>query len=151
MSNEELYYYSIALTAGFVDMEAYRVRLNQAFLEDETESDILFTLEMCTGNLQKTIDEINNFLYGKIAEINFSAVGLLVGTESQKKLSVDQESIRTLTKQWSHLGDLLPFEIRHEDLFNTMRLLDMYGQFHSTIQMNEEVYKVINKLHNAMG
>jgi hypothetical protein len=124
ISNEELYFYSLSLTTGFVSMDEYKVWLHQAFLEDDTQNDILYELELRTGSLHDTLSELNYYLYDKIPLLNFNTIKTLIASASQKTLNLNPDSMMTVTRHWYRLWKLLPNRIAHEEPFFLMSYID---------------------------
>ena len=114
MNFEELYVYGLLLRVGLVTMSEYGKWLDKIYLSSDDES-IVFELEDCSGDLNKTASLIDSIALSK--DIDFSIVGKLLFLKLEELYYDSSIDFRKLSKYANSIWEMLPLDIANEKPF----------------------------------
>lgn len=139
INNEELYFYYISLKTKFVSLDDYKIWLNHVFLTVETQNNILYELEWCSEDLDKTVDILYSYLYDKICFLNFQSIGRLIINELRKKYNNNLNYLRETTYKLYKIWCLLPSNIAEREPFLTFNSIDDSWVWNGKEQIEEKM------------
>jgi len=144
LSNEKLYFYYISLSTEFISFSEYKNHLNDLFLADDSQNETLLELESSTESTKKTINILNDYLFDKIALIDFQMVGEMLIEELRKQYDDNADSLKDLTHKLYGIWILLPSKISAEEPFIKLNSIDDSWSWGD----KEQVVKNVNWLFN---
>jgi hypothetical protein len=144
MTNEELYFFAVSLSVGFVPHENYIEQLNNAFLLDKTDDALLLELQFCTNDMRKTIDVLNAYLYDKISTLNYDLVAKMILTNIKNQYDKSPDSIKELTHSLYDIYSVLPYHVVGKEPFFTMSYIDDAWDWGDYNQIKERFEWLIN-------
>ena len=143
MKNEEFYFYFISLKTDFIKFADYESWLNGMFLNNNA-NDFLLELQFCTNDIEKTIYNLNIYLYNKLASLDYHEVGKMIMSELRKQYNKNLDSMQTVTPKLYKIWNLLPPEISNQEPFINFVSIDDYWD----ILGREKILKSLQKLFN---
>lgn len=117
--DEQLYFYYISLKTGFVSFGEYIEWLHGQFLT-EASREVLLDLELCSGDVEKTIDTMYGYLFDKISTLNYWEIGKEISKTLHLKNKDDIESLREISEALYKMWCLLPPKISEKTPFLSM-------------------------------
>ena len=139
INNEKLYFYYISLKTNFISHDDYKIWLHKNFLIDETENNIVFELEWCSENIDKTVDTLYSYLYDKISFLDFQFIGKLIINELRKKYNENPGCLRETTYKLYQIWCLLPRNIAEKEPFLTFNSIDDSWAWNGKEQVEEKM------------
>ena len=124
LCDEEFYFNYISLKTLFISFDDYKKWLNEIFLRDNSQNEIILKLEWHTGDLEKTIDELYIYLYDKLSSLDYHVVAKMIINELKVKYANNPESLKELTHKLYDIWNLLPSEIVDKEPFFTLNHID---------------------------
>ncbi len=122
--NETLYFLYLSFSAGLIGFNDYAERLNELLLEDKGENHILLELQSCTGNLKKTISLLDLYLFEKMAQLDYQAVGRMLVNEVRRQYDNGHDNLKQLTHSLYNIWRLLPEKVAEKEPFNKLKTID---------------------------
>lgn len=124
IENEKLYFYYIYLSTGLMSLGDYEESLNDLFLADDGQNDVFLELQLCVGNLEKTITALDIYLFDKIVKLDFEVFGEILIKELRKQYSDNPNTLKELTHILYSIWTLLPSEVSEKEPFIKLNSID---------------------------
>lgn len=141
---EKLYFYYISLSTGLISLDDYEENLNDLFLADDGQNDIFLELQLCTGNLEKTITALNIYLFDKIVKLDFQAFGEILINELRKQYTYNPNTLKKLTHILYSIWTLLPSEVSEKEPFIKLNSIDDSWSWGGKEKVIEDVNRLLN-------
>lgn len=145
---EKLYFYYISLVTEFISLDDYGKRLNDLFLADDDHNDIFLELQFCTGNIEKTIDTLNTYLFDKIMQLDFQEVGKMLFNELRKQYNDNPNALKELTHKLYSIWKIIPREVSDKEPFIKLNSIDDSWPWGGKEKVVEDVNWLLNYYDN---
>lgn len=142
--NESLYFYYIALKTNFITFADYKVWLDKVFLDSDTSNEFFLELQLCTHNLEKTINELYVYLYDKSNLIDYHIVMKMIIQELKVQYDDNSKCLYEITKKLYNIWCLLPIEVSSEKPFIVLNSIDDPWSWGGREDIIEIVHNLLN-------
>lgn len=148
MANEILYFYIISTKIGLISIEEYNQWLNEIFLNDKSDNEIILELEFCSYDINKTIDTLNLYLYDELPKLNYNIIGKMIVEKFEEKYYENTDNLEELTYKLYKFWKCLPQDILYQEPFLTMCYIDDLWDYPGEDEVLDKVKWLINYYKN---